>query len=260
MAGTRLFRSTNRGDTWEERALPRVSNPQSFAFVNEREGFLLVAGAPGAGCASGVPEIWRTSDCAATWDKVPSSASDPCRSDIAAASATEAFLVGLDKDKAAVVYRSQDAGVTWQVSAPLPAAPALSTTAGLTPHRIRVLGSTLLLEATAGTPVFHFVFRSTDRAATWSYVATAPASTEGNVVFVTASRWLTIGSPGTAQETTDSGGTWHPYATDYSQAAPIAPDIVFGDATVGYATVRGSIQRTTDGGAHWTAIKTPGTS
>jgi photosystem II stability/assembly factor-like uncharacterized protein len=34
---------------------------------------------------------------------------------------------------------------------------------------------------------------------------------------------------------------------------------VFGDANVGYATVRGSIQRTTDGGAHWTAIKTPGT-
>ena len=33
----------------------------------------------------------------------------------------------------------------------------------------------------------------------------------------------------------------------------------FGDATTGYATVRGSLQRTTDGGAHWTAIKTPGT-
>ena len=34
---------------------------------------------------------------------------------------------------------------------------------------------------------------------------------------------------------------------------------VFGDASVGYATVRGAIQRTTDGGAHWITIKTPGT-
>jgi len=50
------------------------------------------------------------------------------------------------------------------------------------------------------------------------------------------------------------------YTTDYSQAAPIAPQIVFGDAMVGYATVRGEIQRTTDGGAHWTKIKTPGTA
>jgi len=60
-------------------------------------------------------------------------------------------------------------------------------------------------------------------------------------------------------ETTDGGATWHAYTTDYSQAAPIAPDIVFGDAQVGYAIVRGSIQRTVDGGAHWTTIKTPGT-
>ena len=260
VGGTRLFRSTNRGDTWDERALPRVADPQSFAFVNEREGFLLVAGAPGAVCGSGTPEIWRTADAAGTWDKVTfSGITDPCTSDIAAASSTEAFLNGLDQSKAAVVYRTQDGGLNWRVSNPLPAAPALSTTAGLTPHRVRVIGSVLLMDATAGSPVFHFVFRSTDRAASWSYVATAPASTEGNIAFVTPSRWITLGAPGAAQETTDSGATWHPYATDYSQAAPIAPDIVFADAMVGYATVRGAIQRTTDGGAHWTPIKTPGT-
>jgi len=62
-----------------------------------------------------------------------------------------------------------------------------------------------------------------------------------------------------SKETTDGGTTWHAFTTDYSQAAPIAPDIVFGDPLVGYATVRGAIQRTVDGGAHWTTIKTPGT-
>jgi hypothetical protein len=34
---------------------------------------------------------------------------------------------------------------------------------------------------------------------------------------------------------------------------------VFADDQVGYATVRGQIQLTLDGGLHWTEIKTPGT-
>jgi photosystem II stability/assembly factor-like uncharacterized protein len=260
VAGTRLFRSSNRGDAWEERALPPGSNPQSFAFVNEREGFLLIGGDAGALCGSNVPEIWRTRDGAATWEKLATTGiTDPCTSDLSAASPTEAFLVGLDQNKAAVAYRTQDSGLSWQISKPLPAAPALTTGAGLSPRRVRAFGSTLLMEATAGPPVLHFVFRSTDGALTWSYLSTAPTSTEGLIAFVTASRWIAIGGPGNSQETTNSGSTWHAYTTDYSQAAPIAPDVVFGDATVGYATVRGSIQRTTDGGAHWTTIKTPGT-
>ena len=52
----------------------------------------------------------------------------------------------------------------------------------------------------------------------------------------------------------------HPYATTYAQAAPIPPTITFGSAQVGYATVRGAIQQTLDGGATWSAIATPGTS
>ncbi|HTJ59582.1 MAG TPA: hypothetical protein VL333_00155, partial [Candidatus Saccharimonadales bacterium] len=59
--------------------------------------------------------------------------------------------------------------------------------------------------------------------------------------------------------TTDGGATWHSFTTDYQQAAPVPPVITFGDAQVGYATVRGAIQRTIDGGAHWSAIRTPGT-
>ena len=76
---------------------------------------------------------------------------------------------------------------------------------------------------------------------------------------MTATRWLQISSPGNAKETTDGGATWHSFTTDYQQAAPVPPVITFGDSQVGYATVRGAIQRTIDGGAHWSAIRTPGT-
>lgn len=78
-------------------------------------------------------------------------------------------------------------------------------------------------------------------------------------MFLSSSRWLELIVPGPWTETTDGGATWHPFTSDYQQAAPIAPQIVFGDANVGYATVRGTLQRTIDGGAHWTALRTPGT-
>jgi len=64
---------------------------------------------------------------------------------------------------------------------------------------------------------------------------------------------------GNVMRSVDGGASWHPYTTTYSQAAPISPTIVFGDAQTGYATVRGAMQRTTDGGGTWSSIRTPGT-
>lgn len=121
---------------------------------------------------------------------------------------------------------------------------------------VRSFGAALLLHATGQSDgqVRGFVYCSGDGGASWSYVATVPAGT----AFVTASRWLAIARGGDWQETTDGGTTWHAYATDYTQAAPVAPVIVFGDEQVGYATVRGVIRRTVDGGAHWTTVSTPG--
>ena len=70
---------------------------------------------------------------------------------------------------------------------------------------------------------------------------------------------LGLGTSARWRETTDGGTTWHDFASDYRQVAPVGPDMVFADASVGYAIFRGQIQRTTDGGAHWSAVKTPGT-
>ncbi|HXC77602.1 MAG TPA: hypothetical protein VNU19_11170, partial [Candidatus Acidoferrum sp.] len=106
---------------------------------------------------------------------------------------------------------------------------------------------------------FQDVYRSTDGGATWAF-GTAPPP-YGQIAFVTASRWIQLLPPGSARETTNAGASWHQYPSDYSQAAPIAPQVVFADSKVGYATARGSIARTLDGGLHWnwTAVKSPGT-
>ena len=130
--------------------------------------------------------------------------------------------------------------------------------AGLQGGRVKTFGSSLLVGALglSGTGK-EYAFRSSD-GANWTYASTGPIL-QIDIVFVTAARWLQAFLPNQSSETTDGGASWHSFTTDYSQAAPVSPQISFGDASIGYATVRGSIQRTTDGGAHWTGLKTPGT-
>jgi photosystem II stability/assembly factor-like uncharacterized protein len=216
--------------------------------------------------------VWRTSDGAQTWQKVVSVeppdgnanglAAAQCKEFISFVDTTHGFVTAWDPNSAPTIYRTADGGNTWQ-SSQLPDPPGFKTSAGgdaLIAHEIHRFGSTLLVTAYGMQPSGGkgYVFKSVDGGATWLYAASLPdAAIE--VAFVSGSRWLQVILPGQSVETTDAGRTWHAYASDYQQAAPIAPQVVFGDPSVGYATVRGSIQRTEDGGLHWSYIKTPGT-
>ena len=276
VAGSRLFRSTDRGDTWQDRsaALDPLAFGREIAFISDNEGWQKTTGSSGAACSVQWTGIGHTVDGAATWSQVvpaaPPAGADPsglfgspCKSGLTFADPEVGFLSSRDPNSAPVIYRTADGGRTWGASRPLQDPPGFTTRAGgavLQPGRVRVVGTTLLLAASGDTGgrLTTYAFRSVDGGSTWSYVATIPES-GGAFTFVSATRWFQIDAPGSAKETTDGGATWHAFTTDYSQAAPIAPDIVFVDSLVGYATVRGAIQRTIDGGAHWTTIKTPGT-
>jgi len=260
VAGTRLFRSSDRGDTWVERSFPTgLANPE-IAFADGTNGLLLNPGSPATQCQTQTVAIWKTADGAASWQQITATgiADGMCKSGLASADATHALLAAWSPNAAPLIYRTADGGQTWKASTALPDPPGFTTQAGtaLRPGRPRAFASIVLVDAVGGAQ--RYVFRSADSGATFAYVSTVPGS-EGAVAYVTATRWLLIAPPSSSMETTDGGASWHAYTTDYSQAAPVTPDIVFGDANVGYATVRGSIQRTTDGGAHWTTIKTPGT-
>jgi photosystem II stability/assembly factor-like uncharacterized protein len=260
VAGQRLFRSSDRGDTWVERSLPAIAVGADVAFADDKDGLLLNFGSTASQCQTQTAEIWRTADGAASWQKVPATGIGDamCKRALARADAAHAFFTTYGPNSGSIVYRSTDGGASWKASAPLPIPPNLASHGALfvsISGRPGAFGTLVLVEGGAGQT--KDVFRSTDGGATFSYASTVAA--EGTVAYVTATRWLQIAPPSSSMETTDAGATWHAYTTDYSQAAPIAPEIVFGDATVGYATVRGSIQRTVDGGGHWTAVKTPGT-
>ncbi|HKC90104.1 MAG TPA: hypothetical protein VKE23_02130 [Candidatus Limnocylindria bacterium] len=264
MAGTRLFRSSDRGDTWVERSTAPGLASTEISFADATNGLLLNTGTAAGGCDTQTVSIGKTVDGAATWQQVKATgiADAMCKRDLASADSTHAFFTAYGPNSGPVIYRTADGGQTWTPSKPLPDPPGFTFTQPggvvILPGRPRAFGSVVLVEAQGYGEKTRFIFRSTDGGATWTYASTVPTF-EGSVAFVTPTRWVEIAPPGSSKETTDGGASWHAYTTDYSQAAPVAGEIVFGDASVGYATVRGSIQRTTDGGAHWTAIKTPGT-
>jgi photosystem II stability/assembly factor-like uncharacterized protein len=261
-----LYRSTNRGATWQQRPLPpsQAFCPQAasqcpfpqpgISFVSDQEGWLTTGGSPAAQCNSKTIALWHTTDAGATWQLLGSNsiAAFQCDEGLSFVDSNRGFL-----DSWPLIYRTTDSGRTWTGSQPLNP-PGFNTGYIVHVGLVRAFGSTLLVSVQRSSASALYVFRSTDGGATWNYLASAK-DPNNNVVFVTASRWLELIAPGQSVETTDSGASWHPYGSDYSQAAPIAADFVFGDSLVGYGTVRGGINRTLDGGLHWTSIKTPGT-
>ena len=264
VAGTRLFVSTDRGDTWSERTAPKDAITE-IAAVDANEGWAFAAGSPATQCQQQIPHLWHTTDGAKTWQQLSTTgvADAQCKDHLAFRDAQHGYLAAHDPNGAPVVYRTVDGGKTWAASAKLPDPPGFTSGGGgftLQVGAIADFANAQYVYATGNNAgqSRRYIFRSTDGGATWTFAGTPPATDIG-VTFLTPTRWIAWLLPQPSAETTDGGSTWHPYQSDYQQAAPVSPQIVFGDANLGYATVRGSIQRTTDGGAHWSAIKTPGT-
>jgi len=270
-----LYRSTNGGAAWQQRPLPPsqafcpkppspcpFSGQPEISFVSDQEGWLTITGASTTQMVS----LWHTTDGGATWQSLTAKwiGDSKGSNGLSFIDSNRGFIDAWNPNHASVVYRTTDGGRTWTTSQPLPTPPGFKTVCDCIAMQlgiVRAFGSTLLVQTwqQSGSAI-QYVFRSTDGGATWAYAATTPQR-DGEVVFVTSSRWLKLIVPGQSTETTDAGVTWHPYASDYSQAAPVAAAFVFGDSKVGYGTVRGEITKTVDGGLHWdwNAIKSPGT-
>lgn len=266
VGGQALFRSTDRGDNWQERPLPSGSTNANISFVNDREGWVASAGEGAPGCKQQSLRLWHTADGGATYDggTAPSGFdAGQCKEGLAFVDAQRGFISAWAPSTSPVIYRTNDGGRTWAASRPLPDPPGFSAQASNSVMHVgpvRAFGSTLLVAATGQTTTGGslYIFRSTDAGATWTYAASAPLPS--SLAFVTAARWIEVrSSPQGSRETNDAGATWHLFTTDYQTAAPVPPGVIFADPDVGYATVRGGLDRTVDGGTHWLRLRTPGT-
>ncbi len=270
VGGSRLFVSTDRGDTWQERSVPQpdVLN-LDVSFVSEREGWALAAGSPATQCQAQPVRLWHTADGATTWTALTASGipDGGCKEQLSFVNAQVGFMSAYDPNHPATTLQTRDGGKTWAGQTLADPPGFTSQTGGFTlrPGRVRGYGTAVFVDAAGLTQTEprRYVFAWQSNGPTFQYVATVP---NGQDAFAFAGgpgggdlRWLLIGAAGASQESTNGGQSWHAFTTDYRQAAPVAPTVTFADGAVGYATVRGSIQRTTDGGAHWNAVKTPGT-
>jgi photosystem II stability/assembly factor-like uncharacterized protein len=264
VAGRLLFVSTDHGDNFKPASLPAGVPASSISFADWARGWLLSAASPQTQCDGQQVMLFATVDGAGTWRRLSPRgiAQAQCKTDISFVDATHGFISAWDDNHPPTIYRTADGGLTW-AAATLPNPPGFTgEPAGfeLRAGAVRRLGPDLLVVASGMNArqgkANSFVFRSVDGGATWNAVATLP--TMSGLALVTESRWLLIGNDGTARETVDAGRTWHAFATDYQDAAGVASVFDFGDANVGFGTVRGTIYRTVDGGRHWSKMETPG--
>jgi photosystem II stability/assembly factor-like uncharacterized protein len=258
-----LYRSNDRGSHWEQRSV--FAGPfRSASFIDDHEGWIVSSGTDTTDCPEGAFDIIHTTDAGATWQQSPANGIAPsqCMTGIWFFDARNGFVSGYDRNGQPAVYRTSDGGNTFAATT-LPDPPffnrrsgaASSTRANALTLRVewmKQFGGTLYLGAFGSQDANQFVLTSTDGGASWSLVATVPSRA---VVMVTESRWLDYTTPGQAMESVDGGQQFHQYASDFNLAAT---QFVFADTNIGYAVGSGMIQRTTDGGAHWAAVRLPG--
>jgi photosystem II stability/assembly factor-like uncharacterized protein len=272
--GTWLYRSSDRGDTWEQRRVPPGNFPRpEISFIDDKQGWLATGGVPETQCNGAGTTVWETADGGGTWQRVASVdwqhevpggiGYGQCKEGLSFVDPLHGYLAAWDPNRRPTIYTTPDGGHTW-TSSTLPDPPGFVTQGGgfaLRAGLVKRFGTTLLIPAwwmVNGAQVeTEYIFRSVDRGTTWSYLATAGNGYD-DLTLVTASRWLKTFNSQSAQETTDAGGTWHSYASDYPYPAGEPSSFAFGDSLVGYGTVGGTIHRTVDGGLHWASTKTPG--
>src|SRR5712691_12038411 len=122
VAGQRLFRSSDRGDTWVERSLPTGLANIEVAFADDKDGLLLSPGAPATQGQTQTVDIWHTGDGAASWQQLAATgiADALYKRGLASADPTRAFFTAYGPNSGPVVYRTTDSGRTWTASRPLP--------------------------------------------------------------------------------------------------------------------------------------------
>src|SRR5207248_6277608 len=88
LAATRLFRSSDRGDTWVERSMPPGLVSTEIAFADDTRGLLLNTGNT-TDCQTQTVSLGKTVDGAASWQQVPHTgiADAMCKSGLASADA-----------------------------------------------------------------------------------------------------------------------------------------------------------------------------
>src|SRR5256885_4237357 len=106
VANARLFRSTDRGETWQERPLPAERSNPLVSFVDDHEGWLATRGTPvTADCQSQSFALAHTADAGAAWTSVVGTgmASAKCKEALSFSDPQHGFVSAWDPNSPPVI-------------------------------------------------------------------------------------------------------------------------------------------------------------
>ena len=239
-----LLRSTDEGVTWTNAA--DVAGPPERA-----AGSVMQVNAGLPGFAGGSDGLWiQTTDAGASWfDPV----STPGLSSVFAVRVRDASFVlagGVGTTGQSDVRRSTDGGATWTIH------PIAGSYVGY-PQGLAAFDDGTCFAATYGGQNIGTVYRSTDSGQTWHVRNTGLSGQRIFDLFFLDSQtgFVCGGEFGNAMisRTTNSGAQWSPVAGT-GLGSDAVRDMHWFDVNEGIVVGGSLVQRTTDGGTHWTTV------
>lgn len=259
--GASITVTEDGGATWQDKARPDFAasyyNINGMAYPNIGKAYFAVS--------NGV--IYISTDKGTTLDPLYSNFSFQMN-DVAAIGNDSIWAVGYSQfsvpsaSRTSSVFRSFDAGVTWQVIGGFP----LGTTA---PNLSKMAFPSRQVGYIAGTR--NGVYKTTDGGATWASINPFPALNQGptgfpnafityqeiqaldeNTVFVIGNMFTSTGIK-RVYKTTDGGTNWTDITGNIPSLLPVGNliGLTMHDANNGYVTAGSALFKTTDGGTTW---------
>ncbi len=137
--------------------------------------------------------IFRTANAGLTWIEMASPVVDPVQ--LIGVTSARDVMVAVGSDDISGIVRSLDNGLTWEYVA----------NPGMTQFLFNVAGylDTIIAVGTAGE-----IWRSTDKALTWTLIPSGVTETLWGVTGSPSGRWTACGNNGTILQSIDDGLTW----------------------------------------------------
>lgn len=258
---TIVFRTSDAGHSWQEALLPTSQlGVSQVQFVNARDGWVLSSFGGGA-AGSQAADLFHSTDGGQTWSIVSRAPGafplHGIKSGMSWISPTTGWVTGsIAIPNTALLYRTQDAGVSWQQqSLPLP-----SPLGGLTTQPPVFFSATEgLLPATFTSSQGQnlVIYTTHDGGATWRLSTTL--SSAGSVWdFLTMQQGWAVGANGTTLDETSDGGLHWTSMTPGTHFQHIS-QLDFVSTHEGWAistatAATPALLQTTDGGQTWVQV------